>query len=152
MQKPGGGADTWGRVGHVRQLSLHPACTGKPLGAFRQVDDALGNTCSYKPTHAPDRALSLPPTCYVAARPSIHILTHRVTRPLSPPGRAVGTWCWLPAKVSDIYPTCLLVLWGRVLHSLQERLVFTPHLHRHARAPGARVQDHNTPLHMAGGS
>lgn len=45
--------------------------------ALRRVDDVVNNTCSRTNPRMPQtRALSLPPTFYVPARPAIHILTH----------------------------------------------------------------------------
>lgn len=57
----------WGRhtgLSGPREAAECPSCVQwEATGAFRQVDDAIGDTCSYRPMHAPDRALSLPPTC-----------------------------------------------------------------------------------------
>lgn len=87
MQRPGGGMDTQGLVGHVRLLNLDPACSGKPLGAFRQVDDVTHtNMLAWKPTHTPDTSAFSPThisrSCHLHPHPQSH------THPLAPPGRA----------------------------------------------------------------
>ena len=84
------------------------------------------------------RALSLPPTLHVPARPPAHILTaHTLSR-----GQAVlqGGLCQLPAKVAAVRPTCLLTGRGGALdprRMFADVHVAPPH-HVQGRNPSSR--------------
>lgn len=88
--KAGGGTVTWGLVGHVRQLNLDPARSGKPPGVFRQVDDVTDtNMLTYKPTHTPDTSPFSPThTSHSCQASHLHPHPQSHTHPLAPPGRA----------------------------------------------------------------
>ena len=79
VQRPGGGTDAQGLVGHVRQSNLRPAHGGKPRGAFRQVDGVICTNARLQPTHAPDTSAFSPAHVSRSCQAS-HPRPHR-TRP-----------------------------------------------------------------------
>lgn len=104
-----GGTHTHGRMGCSRWLYLDSVSSGKPLGAFRQVDDVIGtNILLFKPTHAcprHKRFFSYPhftflPGLLCASSPTESLkLSH-------PQAKLQKTLCWLPAHMSDV---CLVI-------------------------------------------
>lgn len=99
-----------GRVGRGRQLRLHPACSsGKPLGAFRQVGDDKQHALVQ--THARPRQSTFCATHMLGSCQPCH--AHAPPQSHTPSLRQAGlwkAWCWLPAAVSDMYPTGLLTV------------------------------------------
>lgn len=125
----GWGADTQGLVGHVRQLRLDPAHSGKPLGPSRQVGGVIrSKTCDTS---------AFPPTPIHAPAGASHLHSHPQshTHPLAPPGRASEHPVPTPRKSVRRRPAHRLSLCGRALWSSQGGSLLTPHRRRCALDP-----------------